>query len=659
MLPQITLPGARVRAAHVSAVTAILGTKVVPVTSKGGSFYTTGWFPILRLIGEVYGNVYKSGGPPLDYIHPPAIPPTIIIAETPDEVPPATFAALNGGASHEAFHQLWTRQGALTPAELQDARGKLTAFRAAYARFKGPTVGRTVNLFEDVFIERGGRLEFPGTIGGLEALSDFIIAQEGRIMAPGAAAMVYIRELGFGYDTEANHRRLDQIRLDFPHVATLVEKRFGGMIADLIAFGNDPRSIARLHGGDSLNLALDFLKGIEKLVDDADMPPPARGPGPKGPDDPKAGAGEKAPAGEGEPSPGKGEGEPKPGEGKKGEPGKGAGESDPKPGEGDGEAKPGTGNGEGESKKPPTKGRRGAGGRDLGLDQVKSSNEALALGIEEYKAHSPQAWRPQSTSDDKIVTHRTGTFVPDPAYAAAASSLRSFFLRKFRARVEMDTERGLRHGPTLSARNLVDTVTSLRGGFEPTRAFDRVDQAPDITVAAAIIVDQSGSMQGHVPGMASMAHVLMDIITKIGGKTMVAGFSAESHGGNASFHRLRPVHYHVYKTWEQTATVGARSLGGMTARGTTPTADGVQFGITALRARREKKKVMFVITDGAPNPYHAQVIASQVAATPYPIVGVGIGDGADRVRSLFPLGAYGDDTKELMKDLIRLLDKVL
>lgn len=657
----VNLPGSRVRAAFNASTAAILGLDNVPTESRGSAFYTTGFFSFLRAIGEAYGTGNRT-----IFLEPPHEDRKIVIAETPDEVPPFTFAALRGGGYHEAFHQKWTRRGPLRPAEIDAVFGQLAAFRKAHPRFDARTVSRTMNLFEDVLIERAGRVEYPGVIGGLEALSDFILKQEGRITKPAAAAQTYIRELGFGYETELNARRLDEVRRDFPAVCAMVDKRFGALIADLIAFDNSPTSIKRLADGASLRMALDFLSALESLVDDAAATPPPRGK--------EAGKGEK-PAGEksagGEPQ--KGEGEPQKGEG--GKPQKGEGEGEPGKGEGSepGEGEPqkpepgegetgsnGGGTKEGESE-PQKKGRRPSdvGGRDMGLSELKSSNDALGEGVKEFKLTSPKKWHPLTTSGDKLIKAKPGTFAPDPDYKAAAAPLRDLFLRRFRARTEVDTEYGVRRGAALSTRNLVDTFTTLRAGEDPTRAFDRTDEAEDITVAVAIVVDQSGSMRGHVSGVASMAFVLMDTLSKIGGKTLIVGFDGNGHRSQGVFHRNHPVTYTLFKGWDQPAGTGARALATMKAGGSTPTSDGIQIAIDALRHRREKKKVIFVVTDGAPNEGHGPVIADQIATTPYPIVGVGIGSEGARVKSLFKLGAYGATPKDLTRDLVKILDRVI
>jgi hypothetical protein len=658
----VNLPGTRVRAAFNASTAAILGYDNVPTESRGQAFYTSGFFSFLRAIGEAYG-----AGNQRIFLDPPVEKRKIVIAETPDEVPPFTFAALRGGGYHEAFHQKWTRQGGLRPHEIEAAFRALGGFRLKHPRFQAQTVSRTMNLFEDVLIERAGRAEYPGVIGGLEALSDFILIQEGRITKPAAAAQVYIRELGFGYETERNTRRLDEIRSDFPGIALMVERRFGNLIADLIAFDNSPVNIRRMHDGASLTMALDFLSAIEALVDDAaSLPPPRGGEGPaqksKGPGEPQKGEGEpqKGPGEPGDGEPQKGESEP----GAEGEPG-GAGAGEEKPGEGEPADKPGGGEpAEDEPQKgEPGKKRRPSdvGGRDMGLNEVKTSNDALSNGVKEFKLTAPKKWRPQSTSDDKLVRAKPGAFAPDPEYKAVAAPLRDAFLRRFRAQTETDTEYGVRRGAALSSRNLVNTVASIRGGEDPTRAFDRTDEVEDITVAAAIVVDQSGSMSGHVSGVASMAFVLMDTLSKIGGKTMIVGFDGDGDGHSHSgvCHRTHPVTYTLFKSWDQPAGTGARALATMKASGSTPTSDGIQIALDALRHRREKKKVIFVVTDGAPNSGQAPVVQDQIRTTPYPIVGVGIGNGGAQVKALFKHGAYGATPRDLVADLIKILNRVI
>ena len=90
-------------------------------------------------------------------------------------------------------------------------------------------------------------------------------------------------------------------------------------------------------------------------------------------------------------------------------------------------------------------------------------------------------------------------------------------------------------------------------------------------------------------------------------------------------------------------------------------ADGVQFGLTALNERREAHRILFVITDGAPNYPHERVIARQVRLAKEAgihVIGVGIGSASRYVKNLFPDYVWAETIQELPNPLMRKLNEL-
>ena len=77
---------------------------------------------------------------------------------------------------------------------------------------------------------------------------------------------------------------------------------------------------------------------------------------------------------------------------------------------------------------------------------------------------------------------------------AAKVQLRRLFLEARRA----ETFHGVRKGQGLSTRRLVPSALEMRHGMRPTRPDYTTTKRPDVTLAAAIMTDQSGSMRGCV-----------------------------------------------------------------------------------------------------------------------------------------------------------------
>ena len=91
-------------------------------------------------------------------------------------------------------------------------------------------------------------------------------------------------------------------------------------------------------------------------------------------------------------------------------------------------------------------------------------------------------------------------------------------------------------------------------------------------------------------------------------------------------------------------------------------ADGIQFGIDALRQRTETHRCLFVITDGEPNPGHEAVIQRQIRLAEkmhISVIGVGIGVESKQVMQLFPDHVWVADISEMPMRLLAKLNERL
>ena len=420
--------------------------------------------------------------------------------------------------------------------------------------------------------------------------------------------------------------------------------------------------------------------------------------------EPGEGEGETSEKGESSDEGESGEGEGEPGEGK-GEPGEGEGE-----GEGDGEPGEGEGKGKGESsgkgeKGEPGEGRNedstdgesanGAGGgagdskvtaKDVldqhaqGANGSMDSNTALEAGLKAELAKEPVTnetapWRPYSTSADEIVRVKAQSSNA-ARFTKLAESVRAstVYLRTrlsviFRALEEAGVEHGVRKGPALSGRMLVNSHCEMKGGSMPTRAYLDRTPAVDMSFAAAVVIDESSSMDDKLRETAQVAYTLMDALDSIGAKSMAVGFRTGRHPNHhitasevEGCHRTHGMVYDLFKDWSETFKSAAPRLGEIRAQGGTPLSDGMEFALRELSARAEGHRVIFVLTDGQPDCGHRKVLRSQLqraAEAGILVVGVGLGHGSEYVQHSFPESVYAPDITALPKLLVAKLETLV
>lgn len=484
--------------------------------------------------------------------------------------------------------------------------------------------------------------------------------------------------------------------------------------------------------GSALTLALEAVAILSKVASGEDKGDgQGKGKDGEGKDGEGKSSGSKGKGSKGKPSEGTGEGEGSEGEGSEGE-GQGAGEepsSDAK-GEGKpakGEGKPAKGEGQGEGSKPSSEGSDGEGSDGEGegskgrsparegrnekgtdgdspangagggegdskltagdiLDQhtktgkgSMDSSTALEAGIKAELAKEPvtyesRPYRPYSTSDDEIVRVRAsgGTRFDRLAADVRATTtyLRTRLATVFRALENSGTEHGVRKGTGLSGRMLVNSHCEMVGGSMPTRAYMERSPQIDMSIASALVIDESSSMNDKLTQTTQVAYALMDALDALGAKSMAVGFRARQSAHNPSSaelnalgcHRTHAMYYDLFKDWSESFKSAAPRLGEIRASGGTPMADGIEFALKELSARPEGYRVMFVLTDGQPDSNHYGVVKSQfarAAAAGILVVGVGLGYGSEYVTHTFPDSVYAPNIAALPKLLVTKLETLV
>jgi nitric oxide reductase activation protein len=288
------------------------------------------------------------------------------------------------------------------------------------------------------------------------------------------------------------------------------------------------------------------------------------------------------------------------------------------------------------------------------------------------KGESP--YRPYSTDKDKVVPvpiHRNGREDVDVLMQSVrreCAFLRARLRSVFRALTEVDVTHGVRRGQMLSDRMLVDSMATMRSGQIPNRAYQRTGEQIDHSLAAVVVLDQSGSMGygGNVKLTNAVKGVLaiVDPLDSLGCAVEAVGFRDGEYiaPGGAGYHRSAGVDIDVFKGFnERMSTVKGR-FAGVKAVGGTPMADGIQYAINTLQTRREGHRVVFVVTDGDPNGGTTTVINRQLRLareSGLHIIGVGIGSEAAYVQRLFDDHVFVKNVSALPRELIRKLHAIV
>lgn len=235
-----------------------------------------------------------------------------------------------------------------------------------------------------------------------------------------------------------------------------------------------------------------------------------------------------------------------------------------------------------------------------------------------------------------------------------------------RAQQMTATTHGVRRGRKLSNRRLTDTAVELLARENPSRPYQITDTAIETSLAQCIVLDQSGSMAGMVYQVAQTMMILADCAESINAKTMALGFRDGADSGykglwDDAYHRIQGVRYDVFKLWDEKFQGVKWRFAHTQATGSTPMADGIQYGLSALNERREAHRILWVITDGDPNSPHEKVIRRQIRLAReggVHVIGVGIGKEAKYVTKLFPDHVWVAQVRDLPQPIVAKLNEL-
>jgi len=316
---------------------------------------------------------------------------------------------------------------------------------------------------------------------------------------------------------------------------------------------------------------------------------------------------------------------------------------------------------------------------------VQDSSSALQDGFADAKNKEDKdvkddeaVWKPYNPSLDEI------EFVCPSSKGKEHDRQQASYIIKsvkeeaayFRARlrsviksIEMtSTFHGVPKGRRLSNRFLVDSKISLKANQAPSKAYYKKGQRIDMTIAAAIVIDESYSMKSLLVDAAKMMTAITEPLDSLGCATMACGFRNGHHRYSTiedaeldMYHRWGPIRIDIFKAWHERFKVIQWRFANTLATGSTPMADGVEYALQGLSLRDEAHRFMFVITDGCPDSGHEPIIKRQIRQAKdagIHIIGVGVGSGAQYVKGLFDDYVYSNKIKEIPKMLIAKLNEL-
>lgn len=231
---------------------------------------------------------------------------------------------------------------------------------------------------------------------------------------------------------------------------------------------------------------------------------------------------------------------------------------------------------------------------------------------------------------------------------------------------------GTRRGIGISERMLVESLAAIRGGRPPNRAYYTVGEQMDTSIAAVIVMDESGSMTDKLQDATKLLMALTEPLDFLGAKTMVVGFrdgispprTSQDLQDSAELgcHRVAGVHIDIFKSFEERFVTIQWRFANTRGVGGTPMSDGVQFGLDHLNHRKEAHRILFVVTDGDPDTGHEPVIRRQhriAKEAGINVIGVGVGVKSQRVMRLFPDHVWDEHISNLPTRLVKKLNEVL
>lgn len=699
-------PGMRWSSLAQAAVQAILGSKHISrqVTVTGDRFLNQDTWYNLSYAKFILSAVDKGANLPLpmevmrvaeNHFKNASFVPSIFISRV-EDADPKKGCALVGGCHHEAFHTLYSlrKDTSKSIQELKEVLNEAKNLPQGWGKFAYDWY----LYLEDVRIERLGRREFPGSFVPLCNLQDYILEKETSALdhlSREDALQIIFRDLGYGYSTKVSQGRLEEYRRRFPDIVDMCLR--GPFSALLEEIRNPPEK--------KLLFALVMAIRCSILAAQEGFQAPSKpteitcikisGIKSTSPSD-SSGSGSGSWSGDSESD----------GEGSNSEGSKNSSHSGSKDsshgGESEKDESDSTGEGLDEDiedfgTSPSSKSKEDKDGNGkisaslLAEDFAITSSDDDRLLSTIFGSPSPDSptnsttaatnaqfprefekgeapWNPHPSVNDQLVYVTGSDFSKvSQAYQEALkciNPLRSRFQALLERMSYTETFHGVEKGEGISEEMIIETSIALMSGKTPMEAFYHIHEGIHFEPAIAVCLDGSDSMTGNEMIMMAATLAILEPLDALGAKTLlfkIAQSGYQSMNVSFPYHRSHSVAYEVFKTWDEDIRSQRGRLGMIEVNGSTPLADGMQFGIQALNDRTETPKIMFVLTDGEPNYGTEKVVRyldRSARTMGIQVIAVGIGPHTRRIPQIFKEYIIIKDFDTLAAALIKKLSEV-
>ena len=198
-------------------------------------------------------------------------------------------------------------------------------------------------------------------------------------------------------------------------------------------------------------------------------------------------------------------------------------------------------------------------------------------------------------------------------------------------------------------------MTIPNAGSYNEKIFKQKRESEVLNTAVSVLVDMSGSMGGSKMSHAAHSAILLnDSIAKLGVPVEIAGFTEQMDG---------PVHY-LFKNFGsrcEAEHLRARISEGTRHMEDNADGDSILFAYSRLKVRKEKKKLLIVLSDGQPAAHRGRgiygfthkVVKEIEKGGLVDIYGIGIESHA--VENFYKQNIVIKDSSELEKALLTVL----
>jgi len=321
--------------------------------------------------------------------------------------------------------------------------------------------------------------------------------------------------------------------------------------------------------------------------------------------------------------------------------------------------------------------------RHTANDFDKALSQAIADSAVE--ANSNAKYAPYSTDSDIIEPLTVGRGFNDHMLKELTNAVDDMV-----APIQKDLERAVA-ARSLSVRShghrsgKLDPAGLVRLRFNDPRVFSRKQESRSKDVAVSLVIDMSGSMSGAKIHLAAQAaYALTSVLERLKIKSEAICFTTtEPKGGRdtyeqirkeqartgARFSRVEALYMPILKGFEEGMTAVTRQRFGWLPNCSMMrnNIDGecVEIAARRLLARKEKGKIMIVLSDGYPAgacdgdvlSSHLKSVVKRVSAAGIKTIGIGI--HSDAVRKFYDKNVVINDIKELPVQTIKELRHLL